>query len=82
MIIEWAGPKKIGATPLMKKRVSCRQDIGLLISSSTQCGNFMILREIKIGDAGVLKMPFFAILKTLNVDFLVNFRPSKKCQIA
>ena len=34
MIIEWAGPKKIRATPLMKKRVSCRQDIGLLSNSS------------------------------------------------
>ena len=32
-----------------------------------------ILREIKIGGAGVLKMPFFAILKPLNVDLLVNF---------
>lgn len=46
MIIEWAGPKKIRATPLMKKRVSCRQDIGLLISSSTTvCNNITKSRK-------------------------------------
>ena len=57
--------------------------VKITVNYSTQCGNFMIFLSIRFymksifGMLEVLKMPFLALLETLNFEFMVNFSLQK-----